>query len=882
LNARLSVRAISVYHLVAGTVSSCVLSILQSRRPLPDMLFQAVNTLMSSARYAPPAMRPSESSFTGHFVAVSGVDESASTYDSGADAQLVIDNLTLNRVSFHFAFVLFAPTHSGVTWLCLVQLPRDSSVVITPATTLQDVALSVIIPFWIVLRVTQCETSSICVDSWILTDRDDRESLSHSVKLHVEFALLHANQYLLMQRLLQTRKLPSLLAQTRNSFSSAPLPEATRFPWGKPVSQWPNGSCGCRIIHQVILEVHYRLDIGDALASIISQSFLRPWKIENASDVFIIGTEPESCVYAHVSRLEPRESSLQRSTSPTLSTNNSIIIRFHGVSESSCVDLQPFCSAISQRLQALCVQNLLGIIQRNPSLRLSREDVDLLADPASTPTEVASFFTQVHGRYVPIMKHRLADLVSRVFFRLRFLDRRPAVSGITSTRAADSDDSFDFEDGAVFRFVRVGSESGRNSDAWRGKAMSRGVAGEAMSVALCRFSCTFFEHAPSTEAIGLCHHVSINSAVSGDGLRLFDSNYFCQGKGGLLLECKMWIIGSMPSSVSSAIVSKVSSLVSTAALESSCVCSVAEVAESVLDMSLINRANRLRYVLAASVHASSQLSKFKTINFTWNAPLPTFAVVCAFSLISGYVAPQYTASCRMLLERDCEADDVFAVETNEALFARFKAGDDFIEEEARWTSLSGDGLQRRLIALFFKVSGIGSSFCTQYCILEVTASSATACLYAADGVTSSALGDLSNTIECVLHWTFLRNTLVNTILNQKAALQICEPEKEFFTISVTALGVDGILCGEGTNSEARGESAGISSVDYDGPSEVAPLPSDEMQASLKNTFYSEFCAEPNTLTALVSYCGLSMDPTWTTCKFSRSHHFKRSADTAST
>jgi hypothetical protein len=89
LNARLSVRAMSVYHLVAGTVSSCVLSILQTRRPLPDMLFQAVNTLMSSARYAPPAMRPSESSFTGYLVAEKGAEDIPTTSHE-TDVQLVI------------------------------------------------------------------------------------------------------------------------------------------------------------------------------------------------------------------------------------------------------------------------------------------------------------------------------------------------------------------------------------------------------------------------------------------------------------------------------------------------------------------------------------------------------------------------------------------------------------------------------------------------------------------------------------------------------------------------------------------------------------------------------------------------------------------------
>ena len=836
LNARLSVRAMSVYHLVAGTVSSCVLSILQTRRPLPDMLFQAVNTLMSSARYAPPAMRPSESSFTGYLVAEKGAEDIPTTLHE-TDVQLVIDNLTLNRVSFHFAFVLFAPSQAGVNWLCLVQLPRDSTVLITPTTTLQDVAQFVIIPFWIVLRVSHVEAGSICVDSWILTDRDDREALTHSVKLHVEFALLHANQHLLMQRLLLTRKLPSLIAQPRTSFSSAPLPEATRFPWGKPVSQWPNGSCGCRIIHHVILEVHYRLDIGEALAQILSQSFLRPWKVENASDVFVIGTEAASCVYAHVSKLEQRESSsLQRASSPTLSTNNSIIIRFHGVSESACVDLQPFCSAISQRLQALCVQNLLGIIQRNPSLRLSREDVDLLADPASPPTKSAFYYMPVHDKPLYVMKSRLAALVSRVFFRLRFLDRRPAtttgsgsITGNTATpRVSDSDDSFDFEDGAVFRFVRVGGEGGRNNDGWRGKAMSRGVGGEAMSLALCRFSCMFVSDAPSIEEGRLCQLTNFSTA-SGDCFRFLDTDYFCQNKGGLLLECKMWIIGSMSSSV---ITTKVSSLVSIAALESSCVCSVAALAiESVPPMSLAKRAVHIQLVNSASAHASSQLSSFKTVKFLWKLPLPSFAVVTAFSLICGFVAPHYTSSSRLLLEREGSSDTISDVDTSEALFSKFKAGDEFSREEARWVCASGDGLQRRFIALFSKGSGTGS-FDSQYCTIEVTAVSVTASFYTVDGVSGSTLGDISSNIDRVLEWSFLRNTLLSTVLNQKAALPICEPIREFFTISVTALGIDGIVAGDGgAISEARADVAFFSEADSDATGDLVPLPLDELQAS---------------------------------------------------
>jgi hypothetical protein len=55
--------------------------------------------------------------------------------------------------------------------------------------------------------------------------------------------------------------------------------------------------------------------------------------------------------------------------------------------------------------------------------------------------------------------------------------------------------------------------------------------------------------------------------------------------------------------------------------------------------------------------------------------------------------------------------------------------------------------------------------------------------------------------------------------------------KEFFTISLTSLGVDGVLIGEGVSSEARAESASLSGFDSDGSSDLVPLPLDEMQAS---------------------------------------------------
>lgn len=803
------------------------------------MLFQAVNTLMSSARYAPPAMRPSESSFTGHLVADSGTDDVASASE-GSDVQLVINNLTLNRVSFHFAFVLFAPSQSGVTWLCLVQLPGDASVVITPSTTLQDVAQSVIIPFWIVLRVSHVEAGSICVDSWILTDRDDREALAHSVKLHVEFALLHANQYLLMKRLLQTRKLPTLLAQSRSSFSSAPLPEATRFPWGKPVSQWPSGSCGCRIIHHVVLEVHYRLDIGEALAQILSQSFLRPWKVENASDVFVIGCEPQSCVYAHVSKLEPREAPLQRSASPTLSTNNSIIIRFHGVSESSCVDLQPFCCAISQKLQALCVSNLLLIFQRNPSLRLSREDVDLLADPASPPMEAASMFTPVHGRPLHVMRSCLAALVSRVFFRLRFLDRRPVAatssagaSALTASSASDAEDLFDFEDGVVFRYVRVSGDGGRSSDAWRGKAMSRGLGGEAMSLALCRFSCTFTQDYPSTLADdnGSCHITNIGTTASGRSV--FDPEYFCQHKGGLFLQCKIWIYGSMASSV---VVSKVSSLTSIAAMESSCVCSVSALAaDSKHHMSPLDRANHIQRVHAASAHASAHLSLFKTVKFLFNHPLQFVTAGSAFSLICGILALQYSMSCKILLEREDDAVEATAVDTSDTLSSAFKTGNELNGEESQHSGDSSDTLQWRFVALLSKAGGTDCTEIIQYCTLEVTAVSVVACLYAADGSLSNTLGDVCSNIDRILEWTFLRIALLSTIANQTAACPIAQPATEFYTVVVAAVGPDGVACGEAAaQSEARADAAIILAADNEPPSDTASLQLDEMQVGAEN------------------------------------------------
>jgi len=832
LNARLSVRAMSVYHLVAGTVSSCVLSILQSRRPLPDKLFQAVNTLMSSARYAPPAMRPSESSFTGYLVTDSGSDESPSSFHD-TSVQLVIDNLVLNRVSFHFAFVLFSPSQSGVHWLCLVQLPRESSVEITSKTTLQDISPHIIIPFWIVLRVSYADSGSVCVDSWILTDRDDKESLTHSVKLHVEFALLHANQHLLMQRLLDSRKLPSLFAHPRSTFSSIPLPEATRFVWGKPVSQWPSGSCGCRILHHVVLEVHYRLDIGEALAQILSQSFLRPWKIDNASDVFLIGNESSSCVYAHVSKLEQRETlSLQRSTSPTLSTNNSIIIRFHGVSESGCVDLQPFCSAISQRLQALCVQNLLGIIQRNPALRLSREDVDLLADPASPPTKSTLFYVPVQGKSREMMKSRLAFLISRVFFRLRFLDRRPPTSGgNVSLRGSDSDETFNLEDGVVFRFVRVGLEGGRNGDAWRGKAMSRGVGGDAMSLALCRFSCTYCSEIPVSDDGSICQIIYFNSLTTDESIRFLHRDFHFQRNCGLLLECKMWIIGSMSSSV---ITSKVSSLLVIAAVESSCLCSVASLAaDSDHQIDFSELALHILRVNSSCHFISSLLSSFKTLKFQWKLPLPSFSLATAFSSLCGYLSSQYNISRKIVVEFDKDVFQSTSVDSFESFLINLRACDDIIEEEAQWARTCGRSLKRSFIALFSH--GIGSHVTDsgQFCIVDASAYSVTFSSYSSDGTFGSFFGDVAKVIDRILEWTFLRNTLLSSILSQKASLPIIEPIRENFSILVTPLGGDGISLGDSlTASEARADTAFFPDVDADGTGECVPLPLDEMQVRL--------------------------------------------------
>ena len=197
----------------------------------------------------------------------------------------------------------------------------------------------------------------------------------------------------------------------------------------------------------------------------------------------------------------------------------------------------------------------------------SREDVDLLADPASPPTKAASFYTPVHGSTLFAMRNQLAALVSRVFFRLRFIDRRPATNsssvsapGTAALRASDTEDSFDFEDGAVFRFVRVGGEGGRNSDTWRGKAMSRGVGGDALSLVLFRFSCTFCQDSPSTHEGG-AQLTFLGPDANKDVLHFLDTGTFCQHNG-LLLECKMWIIGSMPSTFIAGIFSRLGEFMS--------------------------------------------------------------------------------------------------------------------------------------------------------------------------------------------------------------------------------------------------------------------------------------------------------------------------------
>jgi hypothetical protein len=211
----------------------------------------------------------------------------------------------------------------------------------------------------------------------------------------------------------------------------------------------------------------------------------------------------------------------------------------------------------------------------------------------------------------------------------------------------------------------------------------------------------------------------------------------------------------------------------------------------------------MKRVHAASVHASAQLSLFKTMKVFFKLPIQKFAAVSAFSLISGIIALQYDLSSRILLECDGDSESVVPVDTDEALFSAAHAANEFNEEDARRPIDSSLQLRWRLLALFAKADPADVA---QYCTLEVTAVSLIFTLYAVEGVSANVIGDISSAIDHILNWTFLRHALFMTAVNCNAPVSTIEPETDFFTMSMTALGADGVSCGEvASHNEARSD-----------------------------------------------------------------------------
>jgi hypothetical protein len=297
------------------------------------------------------------------------------------------------------------------------------------------------IPFWLILQYQQARSNSAvldCVRVYFYWDVDTnladssgnatRETVMRRifgrVRRGISKVVKHINQVLLLHQLHESKMCSPLLvppeqsdlmddhANRQHQQQQQQQHRLLGFKWG---------GLSCRCVHVMKLALHSRIPVNKAVAALVSTA-LHPFAVANRKNLFVYREKTGKVFYLKLldssvsstgatptkkpltPAIMPRSSSkpnihalstsnvnLAGAAGAGSSSSGTVTIEVFGTESPSNEITEQLYQLLESKLASITLSHISTLLERNPLLKLTLEDIEFIRGPRSSPTKTLAF-----------------------------------------------------------------------------------------------------------------------------------------------------------------------------------------------------------------------------------------------------------------------------------------------------------------------------------------------------------------------------------------------------------------------------------------------------------------------------------------------------------
>lgn len=250
-----------------------------------------------------------------------------------------------------------------------------------------------IIPHWMILTV---HDDKVKIKFNSLADKEEKLKEYKRVRAGLKAINDRVNQLCLLHQLNETRMCSILLVpatEQDNRLSMSDMLPIPQSPGGVRLA-YPSGHFACPVVHEFRLPIFHRLDPREAEGALVAAA-LHHFSISNRSNMYVIREQNGNIFYILLSlgSDEPHPATgnqQQKAGAAATSSKNFVHFRVHGVNSPTKEITHDLPILLESKLADKALQSLAKLLLRNPLLKLTPADVELVKPSDQKPRRFAA------------------------------------------------------------------------------------------------------------------------------------------------------------------------------------------------------------------------------------------------------------------------------------------------------------------------------------------------------------------------------------------------------------------------------------------------------------------------------------------------------------
>eukprot|EP01119_Soliformovum_irregulare_P020798 TRINITY_DN6793_c0_g1_i6.p1 TRINITY_DN6793_c0_g1~~TRINITY_DN6793_c0_g1_i6.p1 ORF type:complete len:2686 (-),score=759.04 TRINITY_DN6793_c0_g1_i6:41-6997(-) len=272
--------------------------------------------------------------------------------------------------------------------------PSDADPVVARGESVRDPSLlynPINLPFWLIITYHQGEGTSlgemvkVYFYSTIFSGKMDKSRIFANVRAGIRKVCERVNQLLLLNHMHETKLCSPLLVAGEDPKEDLLLGSESKRSYRH--SSFAQEQFACRVVYSIVLPIHSRVPVSRATGALIG-SALHPLAVTNRTHLFVLREKDGKVFYMKLISTAEKKGKKDNQEG---SKDETITLDVYGVDYPGPDITQQLYQLLESKLAFITLSVISTLLERNPMLKLTQEDVEFIRGPSLQPSKALLF-----------------------------------------------------------------------------------------------------------------------------------------------------------------------------------------------------------------------------------------------------------------------------------------------------------------------------------------------------------------------------------------------------------------------------------------------------------------------------------------------------------